>query len=265
MRATSKALAVAAVALIAAAALVSHYLALRSAGEWVLTLTVDGKPREFKLSELQLLAADVNITGLGSVKAVSLTRLLELCNVNWREVLVRSLTAVGADGYSKSINDTAFLHLPRIYVCLVGEAGGPLRLAAEGLSRKYWVKHLLSLKLETGGWALALQVNGEVRRVFELSELRASARSVEGVGTAVPLADLAAACGIDLGGVEVIELVSSDGYRATLHGRSATSVYALLVPEQDVRGQGPLRAVVLEAPKASWVRYLVAVNLVTSR
>lgn len=249
-----------------AVALAAYYLiTLPREGEWKLIIATSDTQKVFTLNELKAISEKVDLTGVGKVNAVPLSKLLLLSGINVNTTLVYKLRALGADGYSRSI-DQAFLYLPGAYVILANgrEADwGPLRLAVKGLSSKYWVKMLIRMDVENRRWGLALLVNNETVTIFELDELYDAAINLEGVGLAAPLPKLMARCGIDAASAEVVELIGSDGYRSILHPRVIPDIYVLLVPEDLVQELGPLRAVVRGQSKSSWVHHLVAINLVT--
>ncbi|MEM1508575.1 MAG: hypothetical protein QW291_03780 [Thermofilaceae archaeon] len=245
--------------------LAAYYLiTLPQEGEWKLIVATNDTQKVFTLNELKSVSETVDLTGVGKVNAVPLYKLLLLSGVDLNSTLIYKLRALGADGYSRSI-DYAFLYLPGAYVILAKglEADwGPLRLAVKGLSSKYWVKMLIRVDVENRRWGLALLVNEEPVAIFELDDLYNVAVSLEGIGVAAPLSQLIAECGIETTSVEIIELIGSDGYRSILHPSAIPDIHVLLVPEELVQELGPLRAVVRGQSKSSWVHHLVAINLV---
>lgn len=251
------------VALAVAAASVYYAVLLPQLSEWEVLVVVDGHETTFKLGELEMLSQPRNITGLGSVRAVALLKLLQLSGYTDNATLVHSLKAVGADGYSTQL-DNAFLYLTKACIVLAesGEADwGPARLVLESLSRKLWVKQLVRVEAKTGPWALALMVDNETRKVARLDELKELAEDVEGVGKAVPLSKLLALSGVSAVDVELVEFVGVDGYRSAWNGSLIPNAYIVLVPEPEVARHGPLRGVVVGLPKSAWVHHLVAVNV----
>lgn len=263
---STKGVVIVAVAILVVVALAVYYLVLLPRKvEWKLTIDTGSAQRVFTLEELEAVSEAVDLPGVGRVKAVPLSKLLLSSGVDLNAILVYRIHALGADGYSRSI-EPAFLYLPGAYVILAEgrEADwGPLRLAVKGLSSKYWVKMLVRVDVETRQWGLTLLVNNKTAAFLELSDLLGVAVNLEGVGLAVPLSQLLAEHGIDAENVEVVELVGSDGYRSVLHPSAIPDIYIMLVPEDLVRELGPLRAVVKGRPKSTWVRHLVAIHLVT--
>lgn len=262
LRFSKRTLALLATVALAAAASYAYVVLQSRLSEWEVIVVVDGRQRAFKLSELEALAQRLNITGVGPVKAVPLLKLLQLSGCPG-SALVRSLKAVGADGYTVQL-DNAFLHAAKAYAVLAengSENWAPVRLVVEGLSRKFWVKQLVRLEAATGPWALALIVDNRVERVLSLDELRGLAESVEGLGEAVPLLKLLALAGVAPESVELAEFVGADGYRSAWSGSRLPEAYVLLVAEPEVDRYGPLRGAVVGLPKSAWVHHLVAVNV----
>ena len=265
MLARKRLVAASVIAVLVAAILLAYYAFLSRSEEWSVELTVNDCRRVYKLSELVGQAVDVNVTGAGLLKCVPLLKLVPACGIDLNTTLVRRWVAVGADGYSRSV-DEAYLYAGKAYLCLAdGRKAdwGPVRLVAEGLSSKYWVKQLVRVEVETGAWSLSLKLNGEVKGEFSLDDLERLAVPVENLGRAVPLSSLLEVAGLNSSDVEIVELVGSDGYRSILHGGNASRVYVLLVSSQERGKYGPLRGVVLGAPKSLWVHHLVAVELVS--
>jgi hypothetical protein len=252
------------VAVLVASIFFVYYEVLRPrTSKWEVLVVVDGRQKTFELSGLEALARQVNVTGIGPVKAVSLLELLQLSGYAGNATLVRSLKATGADGYTVQL-DYAFVHLAKVYIVLGEEREaewGAARLVLEGLSRKLWVKHLVRVEAETGPWALAVMVDNETRVVMSLDELKELAVQVEGLGESVALGKLLQLVGVSAESVELVEFVGADGYRSAWSGSRLPDAYVVLVTEPDVNRYGPLRGGVLGLPKSAWVYHLVAVNV----
>ena len=261
---SKKILALAVVVALVAAGLFAYYAVLRlRSSEWEVSVVVDGRQKTFKLGDLEALAQRYNISGVGSVKATPLLKLVQLAGYAGNTTLIRNLSAVGADGYSVKL-DNAFLYLNKTYVVLAEgrEAEwGPARLVVEGMSRKHWVKQLVRVEAGTGPWVLVLEVDNETRRVLGLDELRELAVELSGLGKAVPLSELLQLIGVSAQDVVSVEFVGADGYRVAWDRRHVPDAFVLLVAEPELERYGPLRGVVLSLSKKAWVHHLVAVNV----
>lgn len=251
-------------ALVVVAAL-AYFQLRRGEVEWTVEVAVGESRRVFSLKELRESSIEVEVSDIGKLRCAPLSKLVAGCGIDFNKTLLHRWTAVGADGYMRSV-DEAYLYMPGAYLCLASEANpdwGPVRLVVEGLSSKYWVKQLVRVTFETGPWVLNLKVDGETRKVFNLAELESLAVNVEGLGRSVPLSSLLGATGLSKEDVEVLEFIGVDGYRSVFHGSNVTRAFVLLIDPQDWSRHGPLRSAVLGAPKGTWVRHLVAVEVVT--
>lgn len=85
--------------------------------EWKLTIDTGSVQGVFTLKELKAVSEAVDLPGVGRVKAVLLSKLLLSSGVDLNTTLVYRIHALGADGYSRSI-EPAFLYLPDAYVIL---------------------------------------------------------------------------------------------------------------------------------------------------
>ncbi|MEM0345041.1 MAG: hypothetical protein QXP94_02260 [Thermofilaceae archaeon] len=265
MRVTRRLIAASALAVLTVAAVTAYLLLQTRAEEWRVEVTVGDCRKVFALPELEKMSTEREVRGAGVLRCVPLVDLVAECGVDLNSTLVHRLVAVGADGYSRSVEE-AYLYLSKAYLCLPGEAypdWGPVRLVVEGLSSKYWVKQLVAVNAQLGSWVLNVRVDGETKRVFTLEEIERLARDVEGIGKAVPLVEILRAIGLSEDNVSLFEFVGADGYRSVFKGGNATRAFVLLINPQDWPRYGPLRSAVVGAPRGTWVRHLVAVEVIT--
>lgn len=265
----------------AAAVLYYHYMAEQQPqAEWTLEIYVNGSlAKSFSLGELRQMARVVFVPEYGrNCSMVPLWDLLQDTPADPDEVLVKTLKATGADGYTVEVVKGAYkveretwFYLANAYVCLVEERyvakDGPLRLVLIGLSEKYWVKFLVKLEIQMAEWGLSIFKDGELKGFFTLSDLR-QAPTVEitcpksgEVVQVINLTDLLARCGLSLPEVVSFTLLAYDGYAVELEGSYAAYCYIRLVKEECQPEKGPIRAVLLELKGRFWVHHLIAIEI----
>ena len=256
---------------------------LPSRGKWALEIYIDGSfAAGYTVEELTEMAQVVYVPDYErNCTMVPLWDLLQNTTADPDEVLVKSIKAIGSDGYSRTIRKgeykigkEAWFYLKDTYVRIVEEEyvadEGPLRFTVLGLSHTYWVKFLARIEVETAEWGLTVlgpAVGWDIRGFFTLPDLAAMPKVSITVGgetlEVVNLTEILSRCGLSLADVTGLALMAYDGYAKDVEGRYAAHCYIWIVPDELVPEKGRLRAILPDLSKRYWVHHLIAVKVST--
>ena len=250
-------------------------------GEWTLELYINGSlAATYTVDELAEMAQVVYVPDYErNCTMVPLWDLLQNTTADPDEVLIKSIRAVGSDGYSRTIRKgeykigkEAWFYVKDIYIRIVEDEyvgkEGPLRFTVLGLSHTYWVKFLVRIEVETAEWGLTVvrTVAGwDVLGFFTLSDLAEMPKVRITVGDeeleVINLTDILSRCGLSLSDVDNFTLLAYDGYAQTIDGRYAAHCYIWIVPDDLVPEKGRLRAILPDLRKRFWVHHLIAIEV----
>gem|GEM_PF-1639173 len=271
------------VAICVVAFVLYYTLLLPKRGQWALEIYVDGSfVAGYTVEELSEMAQVVYVPDYErNCTMVPLWDLLQNTTADPDEVLVKSIKAVGSDGYSRTIRKgeykigkEAWFYLKDTYVRIVEEEyvadEGPLRFTVLGLSHTYWVKFLARIEVETAGWGLTVLKSGigwNVLGFFTLSDLAAMPKVSISIGEetleVINLTEVLSRCGLSISDVEGLTLMAYDGYMRDVEGQYAPHCYIWIVPDDLVPEKGRLRAIIPDLSKRYWVHHLIAIEVST--
>ncbi len=116
-------------------------------------------------------------------------------------------------------------------------------------------------------WSLRIEVNREVLKIYDVSELssRAHPLNITSHGEpliiqAVSLTSLLEENNIDSSDVVLFTPLALDGFSVDVNGTHIQNAYVRIVEDENVLKDGALRMVVTDLSQSTWVKFLVEIN-----